>query len=185
MMVEAIIFAPTSNQTTRRILAMNAFAFAVDFLSFPWLVVGLSPGTFRIHAQLVIHLRVDLTGILETSQKVQPVPRSEISIIPAIEIFGFQRNQSQVMTDDAIDALDDAHDDDGRFSLSPNNQKTILLYTHLSSPSLPWRSQAQKSLSPFIHSLIGLSTPPPILSPLPPSHGAAKRKNPSPLSSTL
>jgi hypothetical protein len=131
---------------------MNAFAFAVDFLSFPRLVVGLSPGTFRIHAQLVIHLRVDLTRILETSQKVQPVPRSEISVIPAIEIFGFQRNQSQVMTDDAIDALDDAHDDDSRFSLSPNNQKPFF-YTHIS--------------------------------PLPPSHGAAKRKDPSPLSSTL
>jgi len=60
MVVEAIIFAPTRNQTTRRILAVNAPARAVYFLPFSRLVVGLSPGTFQIHAHLVVHLGVDL-----------------------------------------------------------------------------------------------------------------------------
>ncbi len=60
MVVEAIIFAPTRDQMTRRILAVNAPARAVNFLPFSRLVVGLSPGTFRIHANLIVHLGVDL-----------------------------------------------------------------------------------------------------------------------------
>ncbi len=60
MVVKAIIFPPTRDQTTRRILAVNAPARAVNFLPFSRLVVGISPGTFRIHAHLVVHLGVDL-----------------------------------------------------------------------------------------------------------------------------
>ncbi len=59
-MVKAIIFPPTRDQTTRRILAVNAPARAVKFLPFSRLVVGLSPGTLWIHAHLVVHLGVDL-----------------------------------------------------------------------------------------------------------------------------
>ncbi len=60
MVVKAIIFPPTRDQMTRRILAVNAPARAVNFLPFSRLVVGLSPGTFRIHEHLVVHLGVDL-----------------------------------------------------------------------------------------------------------------------------
>ena len=145
MVVKAIIFPPTRDQTTRRILAVNAPARAVNFLPFSRLVVGLSPGTFRIHAHLVVHLGVDLAWILKATHQIQPVPFSKVSVIPAIEVIALQRNQSQVRTNHAVDTLNDAHGSGSEWL--PNNLKPSSLYTHLNSPSLPWRSQAQISLS--------------------------------------
>jgi hypothetical protein len=109
MMVKAIIFATTLDQTKSQILAMNAATFAVDFFPFSRLVVGLSPGTFRIHTQLVVNLRVDLARILKVKHQIQSVPRPKVWIIPAIEVITFQRSQSQEITNHAINALKDAH----------------------------------------------------------------------------
>ncbi len=62
-MVKTIIFTTTPDQMTSLILAMNAATFAVNFLPFSRLIVGLSPGTFRVHTKLVVNLRVDLARI--------------------------------------------------------------------------------------------------------------------------
>jgi hypothetical protein len=147
MMVKAIIFATTLDQTKCQILAMNAATFAVDFFPFSRLVVGLSPGTFRIHTQLVVNLRVDLARILKVKHQIQSVPRPKVWIIPAIEVITFQRSQSQEITNHAINALKDAHgillQDSEIFSLYPNNLKPGFLYANITSPSLIWRNQAQ------------------------------------------
>jgi hypothetical protein len=110
MVVKTIIFPASPNQTTSLVLAVNAAAHAVDLLPLSGLVIRLSSRTFWVHAEFVIDHRVDSPRILKTSQQIQPLPLSKGKIIPSTEVIRLQRDQSQIMTNTAINTLNDAHD---------------------------------------------------------------------------
>jgi hypothetical protein len=110
MVVKTIIFPASPNQTTSLVLAKNAAALAVNLLPLSGLVIRLSSRTFWVHTEFVIDHRVDSPRILKTSQQIQPLPLSKGKIIPSIEVIRLQRDQSQIMTNNAINNLNDAHD---------------------------------------------------------------------------
>ena len=71
---------------------MNAATIPVDFLPFSRRIVGLSLGTFLIHAHFAVDLHVNLARIPKAMHQIHPVPGLKVSIIPAIKVIAFQRN---------------------------------------------------------------------------------------------
>jgi hypothetical protein len=88
---------------------MNASTMTVNFFPFLWCIVGLSPGTFWVHAHFVVHGRVNLAGIPKTTHQVQPCPVPKVPIVPAVEVLALERNQSQKITTNTIDTLNNTH----------------------------------------------------------------------------
>jgi hypothetical protein len=73
---------------------MSAVAFAVNLLSLHRGIVGLPPRAFRVHAKIIIDLRIKLASIAKATNQILAFPKTKLPQVSSVKVINFEQNQS-------------------------------------------------------------------------------------------
>ena len=94
MMITTIIFPTTRDQTTSLWGTMSAVAFAVNLLSLHKRIVGLPPRALRVHAKIIIDLRIKSASIAKAINQILALPKTKLPRVSSVKVITFERNPS-------------------------------------------------------------------------------------------
>ncbi len=97
MVLSAVILPATSDQTTRLRRAIFANAFAVSAFSYSRGVVGFSPRTLGIHAEIIVNFRIEPPRVAVATNQILSFPEAKAFRVPSIKVGLFKRNKSQLI----------------------------------------------------------------------------------------
>jgi hypothetical protein len=109
MVLSAVILPATSDQTTRLRRAIFANAFAVSAFSYSRGVVGFSPRTLGIHAEIIVNFRIEPPRVAVATNQILSFPEAKAFWVPSIKVGFFKRNKSQLITAGTINTLNNTH----------------------------------------------------------------------------
>ena len=93
MMITTIIFPMTRYQTTSLWGTMSAVAFAVNLLSLHRGIVGLPPRAVRVHAKIIIDLRIKSASIAKATNQILAFPKTKLPWVSSVKVINFEQNQ--------------------------------------------------------------------------------------------
>ena len=73
---------------------MSAVAFAVNLLSLHRGMVGLPPRAFRVHAKIIIDLRIKSASIAKAMNQILVFPKTKLPRVSSVKVINFEQNQS-------------------------------------------------------------------------------------------
>jgi len=94
MMITTIIFPTTRDQMTSLWGIMSAVAFAVNLLSLHRGIVGLPHRALRVHAKIIIDLRIKSASIAKAIYQILALPKTKLPRVSSVKVITFERNPS-------------------------------------------------------------------------------------------